>query len=268
MLDAAASLNKGTGRLVVDWGQSTNVTDKLLQQCGLNQIRLLRDQGLLSQNHLFSSHWVCREQPPIDVPAVPEVWVIRVLQKEMKLWGGRFFFPHQVSISPFYLPRAGPQILVVRRVSSIVVAYTVIRLLLLITCTLKLKMFCHQGSCVFSDWTHVFEFDCINTQKGFWLTKQDSEGCLFSFFLTQHERKLQPVQGELQRELWGSDPHCSYSPLLSIHELLEIKLWKNIKRQKLCPERATLGGWGQTDGTLSSRQSGWVYTDDSNITCA
>lgn len=82
MLNAAAALNKGTGRLVVDGGQSTNVTDELLQQRGFNQIRLLRDQGLLSKNHLLSSHGVCGEQTPVDVATVPEVWVIRVLQGE------------------------------------------------------------------------------------------------------------------------------------------------------------------------------------------
>lgn len=84
MLNTAAALNKGTGRLVVDRGQSTNVADELLQQSGLNQIRLLRDQGLLSQNHLLSRHRVCGEQTPVDVAAVSEVWVIRVLQKEME----------------------------------------------------------------------------------------------------------------------------------------------------------------------------------------
>ena len=83
VLNTAAALNKGTRRLVVDRGQSTNVADKLLQQCGLNQICLLRDQGLLSQNHLLSGHRVCGEQTPVDVATVPEVWVIRVLQREM-----------------------------------------------------------------------------------------------------------------------------------------------------------------------------------------
>ena len=82
VLNAAAALNKGTGRLVVDGGQSADVTDELLQQCGFNQIRLLRDQGLLSKNHLLSSHGVCGEQTPVDVATVPEVWVIRVLQWE------------------------------------------------------------------------------------------------------------------------------------------------------------------------------------------
>lgn len=76
VLDTTASLNKSAGWLVVDGGQSTDVADELLQQCGLNQISLLRDQGLLSQNHLLGSHRVCREQTPVDVAAIPEVWVI------------------------------------------------------------------------------------------------------------------------------------------------------------------------------------------------
>lgn len=79
MLNTTAALNKGTRWLVVDRGQSANVADELLQQRGLNQIRLLRDQGLLSQNYLLGSHRVCGEQTPVDVSAVPEVWVIRIL---------------------------------------------------------------------------------------------------------------------------------------------------------------------------------------------
>ena len=82
MLNATAALYKGTGRLVVDGGQSADVADELLQQCGLNQIRLLGDQRLLSQNHLLGSNGVRGEQTPVDVAAVPEVGVIRVLQRE------------------------------------------------------------------------------------------------------------------------------------------------------------------------------------------
>lgn len=88
VLNTSAALNEGTGGLVVDRGQSTNVADKLLQQCGFDQICLLGDQGLLSQNHLLSSHWVGREQAPIDVTSVPEVRVIGVLQKEKQPRGG------------------------------------------------------------------------------------------------------------------------------------------------------------------------------------
>lgn len=76
VLNATAAFNKGTGWLVIHRGQSTNVADELLQQSGLDQIRLLRDQGLLSQNHLLGSYRVCGEQTPVDVAAVPEVWVV------------------------------------------------------------------------------------------------------------------------------------------------------------------------------------------------
>jgi len=82
VLNTTAALNKSTGGLVVDRGQSTNVADELLQQGGLNQIRLLRDQGLLSQNHLLGGHGVRRQQTPVDVAAVPEVGVIGVLERD------------------------------------------------------------------------------------------------------------------------------------------------------------------------------------------
>lgn len=81
VLNTTAALNKGTGGLVVDRGQSTNMADKLLQQCGFNQICLFWNQWLLSQNHFFSSHRICGQQTPIDVTAVPEVRVIRVLRR-------------------------------------------------------------------------------------------------------------------------------------------------------------------------------------------
>lgn len=71
VLHPTAALHKGTGRLVVDRGQSTNVADELLQQSGLNQVRLLRNQRLLGQNHLLGGHGVCGEQTPVDVAAVP-----------------------------------------------------------------------------------------------------------------------------------------------------------------------------------------------------
>lgn len=81
MLDASAALNKGTGGLVVDRGQSADVTDELLQQRRLDQIRLLGDQRLLGQDHLFGGHRVSGEQAPVDVTSVPEVGVVRVLQE-------------------------------------------------------------------------------------------------------------------------------------------------------------------------------------------
>lgn len=48
VLDASAALNKGTGRLMVDRGESADVADELLQKRRLNQICLLGDQRFLS----------------------------------------------------------------------------------------------------------------------------------------------------------------------------------------------------------------------------
>lgn len=81
MLDASAALNKGTGGLVVDGGECADVADELLQQRGLDQIRLLGDQRLLGQDHLLGGHRVGGEQAPVDVTSVPEVRVVRVLQE-------------------------------------------------------------------------------------------------------------------------------------------------------------------------------------------
>lgn len=71
MLDTSTALHKGAGRLVVDRGQSANVANELLQQSGLNKVRLLRYQRLLRQHHLLGRHWVRGEQTPVDVAAVP-----------------------------------------------------------------------------------------------------------------------------------------------------------------------------------------------------
>lgn len=87
VLNTTAALNEGTGGLVVDGGQSTDVADELLQQCGFNQIRFFWNQWLLCQNHLFSSHGVCGQQTPIDVTAVPEVRVIGVLRRRGSIIG-------------------------------------------------------------------------------------------------------------------------------------------------------------------------------------
>lgn len=91
MLDASAALDEGTGGLVVDGGQSADVADELLQQRGLDQIRLLGDQGLLGQHHLLGGHRVGGEQAPVDVTAVPEVWVVGVLREAERSqgWGRR-----------------------------------------------------------------------------------------------------------------------------------------------------------------------------------
>lgn len=76
----AAALHEGAGRLVVDGRQRADVADELLQQGGLNQVRLLRDQRLLGQHHLLGSHRVSGEQAPVDVATVSQVRVVRVLQ--------------------------------------------------------------------------------------------------------------------------------------------------------------------------------------------
>lgn len=74
------SLHKGAGWFVIDGGQGANVADELIQQCGLNQIRLLRDQRFLWEHHLFGSHRVSWQQTPINVASVTEVRVVRVLK--------------------------------------------------------------------------------------------------------------------------------------------------------------------------------------------
>lgn len=79
--NAPAPLHKGAGRLMVDGSQGANVADELVQQCGLNEVCLFRDEWLFSQYHLLGSHWVRGEQTPVDVATVPQVWVIRVLKQ-------------------------------------------------------------------------------------------------------------------------------------------------------------------------------------------
>lgn len=71
-----APLHKGAGWLVVDGGQCANVADELIQQCGLDEVSLFRDERLLGQHHLLGSHWVRREQAPVDVATVPQVRVV------------------------------------------------------------------------------------------------------------------------------------------------------------------------------------------------
>lgn len=46
-VDAVTALHKSIRWLVVDGGQRADVADKLVQQSGLDQISLLRDQRLL-----------------------------------------------------------------------------------------------------------------------------------------------------------------------------------------------------------------------------
>ena len=79
VLHAAAALHEGAGGLVVDGGQGADVADELLQQGGLDEVRLLRDEGLLRKHHFLGGHGVRGQQAPVDVAAVPQVRVVRVL---------------------------------------------------------------------------------------------------------------------------------------------------------------------------------------------
>lgn len=82
VLHPSATLDEGAGWFVVDGGECADVADELVQQRGLDQVRLLRDQRLLSQNHLLRRHRVSGQQAPVDVPAVTQVRVIRVLTEQ------------------------------------------------------------------------------------------------------------------------------------------------------------------------------------------
>lgn len=46
-VDPVAALHKGAGGFVIDRRQRADVADELVQQGGLDQVRLLRDQRLL-----------------------------------------------------------------------------------------------------------------------------------------------------------------------------------------------------------------------------
>lgn len=70
---------------MIDRGQRANVTDQLIQQGRLNQIRLLGDEGLLCQHHFLGSYRISREQTPVDVATVPQVRIIRVLWEMQQL---------------------------------------------------------------------------------------------------------------------------------------------------------------------------------------
>lgn len=78
-VDAVTALHESVRRLVVNGCQRTNVADELVQQSGLDQVRLLGDQRLLGQHHLFGGHWVSGQQTPVDVSTIPQVRIIRVL---------------------------------------------------------------------------------------------------------------------------------------------------------------------------------------------
>ena len=83
-MDPMTSFHEGVGRLVVHRGQRADVADQLIQQRGLNEICLLRDQRLLRQDHLFGCDRVRWEKPPINIAPISKVRVIRILMKRQK----------------------------------------------------------------------------------------------------------------------------------------------------------------------------------------
>lgn len=52
--------------------QRADVTDELVQECGLQQVCLLGDEGLVGQHHLLCSRRVRGQKTPVDEAAVPE----------------------------------------------------------------------------------------------------------------------------------------------------------------------------------------------------
>lgn len=84
VVDSMASLHKGIGRLVVHRGQRADVADELVQQRGLDEVCLLRDQRLLGQDHFFGCDRVGWEKPPINIAPISKVGIIRILRKSQK----------------------------------------------------------------------------------------------------------------------------------------------------------------------------------------
>lgn len=58
---------------MVDGGERGDVADELVQQRGLQQVRLLGDERLVGQHHLLGGRGVRRQQPPVDEAAVPKI---------------------------------------------------------------------------------------------------------------------------------------------------------------------------------------------------
>lgn len=78
-MDAVAALHEGVGGLVVDGGQGANVANELVQQGGLNQVCLFRDQRLFRQDHLLGRYRIGGQQAPVDVTPVTQIRVVGVL---------------------------------------------------------------------------------------------------------------------------------------------------------------------------------------------
>lgn len=77
---------------MVDGGQAGDVADELVQQRWLQQIRLLGDEWLLGQNHVFGSSWVSGQQTPVDVATVTEIRIVTVLLVERSRLVTSFLF--------------------------------------------------------------------------------------------------------------------------------------------------------------------------------
>mmetsp|Transcript_61830 Transcript_61830/g.177325 ORF Transcript_61830/g.177325 Transcript_61830/m.177325 type:complete len:728 (+) Transcript_61830:225-2408(+) len=73
--------------LVVDAAHHGELCHKLVQGAPLDRLRVVADRGLVAENHILGRLGVGREQPPIDVAAVPDVVVIRLLCGELEHLG-------------------------------------------------------------------------------------------------------------------------------------------------------------------------------------
>lgn len=80
-VDPMAPLHKSVGWFVVHRSQRSNVADQLIQQSRFNQIGLFRNKWLFREDHFFGSHWIRGKKAPVDVAAIPQVWVVRILRQ-------------------------------------------------------------------------------------------------------------------------------------------------------------------------------------------
>jgi len=64
---------------VVNGRKAGDVADELIEQRGLEKVSFLRDKWLLGQNNFLGSRRVRRQQSPVDVATITQVWVVAVL---------------------------------------------------------------------------------------------------------------------------------------------------------------------------------------------
>lgn len=72
-------LNEVLRLLAVDAREGADVLDKTLEQFRLEGVGLLRNEGSLFEDHSLGEFWTGREQSPVDIASVPEVWVFALL---------------------------------------------------------------------------------------------------------------------------------------------------------------------------------------------